>query len=322
MPHCTEGKRMKKQFDFIGNRKKFFALSLVLIVVIALCAAIFGVEMDIQFRGGAMLTYSFSGDVDANTLAEDVMLSFGESASTLMGNDVATGRKTITISLAGNSTVQPETVSAFADILNEKYVDNDFEQLSLNIVNPTMGNEFFLKCIVAVVLASLLILIYISLRFKNIGGLSAGAMAVVALVHDLIIVFGVFVIAQIPLNSNFIAAMLVILGYSINDTVVVYDRVRENKKLYGKTMGVEQLVNLSINQSLKRSINTTISTVLALGTVCVVSGIYGLTSIFTFALPLIVGMISGVYSTIFIAGPLWVTWMKHKENSPKKSTKK
>ncbi len=313
---------MKKQFKFIDNRKKFFALSLVLLIAIAVFSLVFGVEMDIQFKGGAMLTYSYNGEVNTTDLQAQVVESFGPSASIRTGDDVATGRKTVTISLAGNSTVAPETVSEFAQVLNETYADNDFEQLSLNIVNPTMGNEFFVKCIVAVVLASLLILAYISVRFKNIGGISAGVMAVVALVHDLIIVFGVFVIAQIPLNSNFIAAMLVILGYSINDTVVVYDRIRENRKLYGKTMKVAELVNLSINQSLKRSINTTISTVLALGTVCVVSGVFGLTSIFTFALPLIVGMVSGVYSTIFIAGPLWVTWVEYKENKGKKSKRK
>ncbi len=312
---------MKKQFNFIDNRKKFFALSGVLIILIAVFSLVIGVEMDIQFRGGAILTYSYDGDISMDNFNSDVIDAFG-SGTTGTGNDVATGRNTVTISLAGNSTVSPEQVSAFAETLSTEYADNGFEQLSLNIVNPIMGNEFFARCIVAVVLASLLILAYISIRFKNIGGLSAGAMAVVALIHDLIIVFGVFVIAQIPLNSNFIAAMLVILGYSINDTVVVYDRIRENKKLYGKTMQVGELVNLSINQSLKRSINTTISTVLALGTVCVVSGIFGLTSIFTFALPLIVGMISGVYSTIFIAGPLWVTWMQRSESKGKKQSKK
>ncbi len=309
---------MKKQLNIIGNSKKFFIFSAVLIVLIAAFSIFFGVEMDIQFRGGAILTYSYDGDIVLSDFNSDVIDAFG-SGDLSTGNDIASARKTVTISLAGNSTVSPEEVSAFAEVLNTNYADNNFEQLSLNIVNPSMGNEFFVKCIVAVVLASILILIYISVRFKNIGGLSAGVMAVIALLHDLIIVFGVFAIAQIPLNSNFIAAMLVILGYSINDTVVVYDRVRENRKLYGKTMKVAQLVNLSINQSLKRSINTTISTVLALGTVCVVSAIFGLTSIFTFALPLIIGMISGVYSTIFIAGPLWVVYMQKKEkNKPAK----
>ena len=185
-------------------------------------------------------------------------------------------------------------------------------------MDPTIGKEFFAKSIVAVVAASLLILVYIAVRFKKIGGWPAGSMAVVALVHDLIVVYGVFVVMRIPLNGNFIAALLTILGYSINDTVVIYDRVRENRQLYGNSMDFATLVNNSINQSLRRSINTTISTLLALGTVCVVSVVFGLDSIFTFAFPLIIGMISGVYSTICIAGPLWVEWELHKKAKPRK----
>ncbi len=303
---------MKNNFDIVGNKRKFFTASLIAIILIIGVSIIFGVPMDIEFRGGALMTYSYTGDINTDELATASSDIFGTAVSVQTGQDIATNTKTVTISAQGTETVKPEAIENFAAMLSENYADNSFEQLEINNVNPTMGAEFFAKCIVAVALASLLILLYISFRFKKIGGWSAGIMAVVALVHDMIIVYGVFVIARIPLDSNFIAAMLVILGYSINDTVVVYDRVRENGQLHGKSMTFDKMVNLSINQSLKRSINTTISTVLALGTVCVVSLIYGLDSIFTFALPLIVGMISGVYSTIFIAGPLWVVWKTRK----------
>ncbi len=299
---------MKKQFDVVGNRKKFFIFSSVLIVIIVLFSAVFGVQMDIEFKGGAIMTYSYTGELSADAFKGVAETTFGAGLSVQMGSDIATNTQTATINMPGSSTVTPQTIEAFSTVLVESFPDNTFEQLYIDNVNPSMGAEFFAKCIVAVVLASVLILAYISVRFKKIGGFSAGVMAIVALVHDLIIVFGVFVIGRIPLDSNFIAAMLVILGYSINDTVVVYDRVRENEQLLGKTISFDKMVNLSINQSLKRSINTTISTVLALGAVCVVSLVFGLDSIFTFALPLIVGMVSGVYSTIFIAGPLWVTW--------------
>ena len=136
----------------------------------------------------------------------------------------------------------------------------------------------------------------------------AGVMAIIALINDLTVVFGVFVVLRIPLSGNFIAAMLTILGYSINDTVVMYDRIRENEGLYGKKLGFESLVNASINQSLRRSVNTTLTTCMALLTVCVVSVLFGLDSIFTFALPLMIGMISGLYTSLFITTSLWVTW--------------
>ncbi len=313
---------MKNSYNIVGNRNKFFAFSLIVIAVIIAVSVFFGVPMDIEFKGGALLTYSYSGDLDAQEFraqAEDV---FDTVVTVQTGQDIATNTKTVTINAQGTQTIQPESIENFATMLDESYAENNFNQLEINNVNPVMGAEFFAKCIVAVIMASILILIYISIRFKKIGGWSAGVMAVVALVHDLIIVYGVFVIARIPLDSNFIAAMLVILGYSINDTVVVYDRVRENGLLVGKNMPFDKMVNLSINQSLKRSINTTISTVLALGAVCVVSLIYGLDSIFTFALPLIIGMISGVYSTIFIAGPLWVVWKTRKITKTNKAVQK
>ncbi|MEG0896740.1 MAG: protein translocase subunit SecF, partial [Ruthenibacterium sp.] len=292
---------MKKQYDIVGNRKKYFIFSIAMILFIFVYAAIFGVKMDIQFKGGAMLTYSYTGEVDGKAIGKEVDAILGSDASVQMGDNIATGMKTLTITMPGTQTMDTATVEKLSQTLLSEYSTNDFKQLSMNNVNATMGKEFFAKCIFAIVLAFVLILVYIAIRFKKIGGWPAGSMAIIALFHDLIIIFGVFVIAGIPLNSNFIAATLTILGYSINDTVVIYDRVRENRQLFGNKTPFAELVNTSINQSLRRSINTTVTTILALGTVCVVAGIFGLDSIFTFAFPLIIGMISGVYSTVCIA---------------------
>ena len=203
--------------------------------------------------------------------------------------------------------------------LNEQYPDNNFVQNEVSNVDATIGKEFLLKSVVALVAACVLILLYVAYRFRKIGGLKAGSTAIVALLHDMFVVFGVFVLLRIPLNGNFIAALLTILGYSINDTVVIYDRIRENSALYGKKqMSLVELVNLSVNQSFARSLMTSITTCLALGVVCVVSVIYRLDSIYSFAFPLLFGMVSGVYSTICIATPLWVDW-KNKKKAAKKA---
>lgn len=307
------------KYNIIGNRKKFFILSSVVIAFIIVFCIIFGISMDIQFKGGAMLTYGYQGELDIKTVENEIKTVLGFGAGLQTGSNVATDEKTLIISMPGTETVTTEELEKISKLFSEKYDDNKVEQLTVSNVNPTIGGEFFAKSIVGVVAASLLILLYISFRFKKIGGWPAGSMAVVALIHDVIVIFGVFVIMRIPLNGNFIAALLTILGYSINDTVVIYDRIRENRVLYGSKVPFEELVNSSINQSLRRSINTTVSTVLALGTVCVVSVIFGLDSIFTFAFPLIIGMISGVYSTICIAGPLWVEWENHKAKKGKKT---
>ena len=213
-----------------------------------------------------------------------------------------------------------EQLDSMIETLNTTYPDNQFVQQEVSNVNPTIGNEFLAKSVVAVVAACVRILVYVAVRFRRIGGWSAGAMAIVALLHDMFVVYGVFVLLRIPLNGNFIAAMLTILGYSINDTVVIYDRIRENTGLYGKKMSLPELVNLSINQSFGRSMMTSITTCIALAIVCVVSIIFKLDSIFTFAVPLLFGMVSGVYSTMCIATQLWVSYKTRKAApAPKKA---
>ncbi|MDD4850333.1 MAG: protein translocase subunit SecF [Gemmiger sp.] len=297
--------------NFVGNRKKYYIFSCCLIAFVLIYAAIFGVSMDVEFKGGAMLTLGYQGEVSLDAVQTTVKDSVGQRNLTFQtGTDIA-GNQTLTITLPGTETLSTEQLDGLLTTLNSAYPDNAFTQNSVSNVNPTIGREFFIKSLVAVAAACLLILVYVAIRFRKIGGWPAGAMAVVALLHDMFVVFGVFVVFRIPLNGNFIAAMLTILGYSINDTVVIYDRVRENTSLYGKKMPIAQLVNLSINQSFSRSLMTTVTTCLALGVVCVVAAVYKLESIYTFAMPLMFGMVSGVYSTICIATQLWVDWQEH-----------
>ena len=305
--------------NFIGNRKKFYTFSCALIAVVLVFCAVFGVKMDVEFKGGSMITLAYEGDVDLNDLKSAIGSELGKSDLTLQTGSDISGNQTLTVTLPGSDTLTTEQLDNLLASMNEQYPDNNFAQNEVSNVDATIGNEFLLKSAVALVAACVLILLYVAYRFRKIGGLKAGSTAIVALLHDMFVVFGVFVILRIPLNGNFIAALLTILGYSINDTVVIYDRIRENSALYGKKqMSLAELVNLSINQSFARSLMTSITTCLALGVVCVISVIYRLDSIYSFAFPLLFGMVSGVYSTICIATPLWVDW-KNKKKAPKKA---
>ena len=300
--------------NFVGNRKKYYAFSGVLIAVVVLFSFVFGVKLAVEFKGGTMLTLGYQNEIDLEAVETTIETATGQTDLTLQtGTDIA-GNQTLTVTMPGSDNMTTEEVGALLTTLNEQYPDNAFDENEINNVNPTIGKEFLLKSVVAVVTACLLILVYVAYRFRKVGGLEGGATAIVALLHDLIIVYGVFVLLRIPLNGNFIAAMLTILGYSINDTVVIYDRIRENSALYGKRqMSRGELVNLSINQSFGRSLMTSITTCVALGVVCVVSIVFKLESIFTFALPLLFGMISGVYSTVCIASQLWLDWQQRKK---------
>ena len=305
---------------FIPNRKKFYGFSCALIAVVLVFCGVFGVHMDVEFKGGSMVTLAYQGEADLNALKSTISGELNQSNLTLQTGSDISGSQTLTVTLPGSQTLTTEQLDSLLTTLNEQFPDNAFTQNEVSNVDATIGKEFLLKSVVALVAACVLIMLYVAYRFRRIGGFKAGATAVVALLHDLFVVFGVFVILRIPLNGNFIAAMLTILGYSINDTVVIYDRIRENSALYSKKqLSLPELVNLSINQSFSRSLMTTITTCCALGVVCAVSIVYRLDSIYTFAFPLLFGMISGVYSTICIATPLWVDWKQRKKAAGKKN---
>ena len=306
--------------NFIGNRKKFYTFSCALIAIVLVFCAVFGVKMDVEFKGGSMVTLSYEGDVDLPSLKSEIGSQLGQSDLTLQTGSDISGNQTLTVTLPGSQTLTTEQLDDMLTAINEAHPENNFEQNEVSNVNATIGKEFLFKSLVALVAACVLILAYVAFRFRKIGGLKAGSTAIVALLHDMFVVFGVFVLLRIPLNGNFIAALLTILGYSINDTVVIYERIRENSALYSKKqMGLAELVNLSVNQSFSRSLMTSITTCLALGVVCVVSVIYRLDSIYTFAFPLLFGMVSGVYSTICIATPLWVDWKSKKKAAKKEA---
>jgi preprotein translocase subunit SecF len=160
---------------------------------------------------------------------------------------------------------------------------------------------------VAVLITAILVVIYVGIRFRKIGGVSAALTALVALVLDVLVTFFVCVFFRLQIDSNYIAVVLTMLGYSLNDTIVVYDSVRENKKI-GENLTLAEMVNKSLGDVLARNIVTTTTTVLAVITIIVVSEIYGLTSLRTFAIPMVFGLVSGCISSLFIATPLWVRW--------------
>ena len=304
----------KKPVDFVALRKRFLTVSSCLMAAIVLCAVVFGVRLDTEFTGGAMITLRYEDSFALSDVQATAAEALGSKDLTLQtGENVATGEQTLKISMPGTETVTTDEVQTLLDSLNEQYPENAFAQLSLSNVSAAMGTKFLQKSLVAVVFALAVILLYIAFRFKNIGGLTGGMMAVLALLNDLMVVFGTFVLLRTPLDGNFIAAMLTILGYSINDTVVVYDRIRENRSLMGKKATFEELVNQSVNQSARRTIITTVTTVMALAVMCIISKLYGLDSIFTFAFPLMMGMLSGVYTSLCVSTSAWVLWIERKQ---------
>ena len=303
---------MTARFNFIKNSKKFYIISSVAVAVIILCSFIIRPQLDIQFRGGSMITYSYTGGIDINAFAQTAESLLNERVSVRESTDIATQTTTLVVSLPGTRSLSSEQMASFTQGLQDAYPSNNLQSMQISNVDPTIGREFFSKCLVAVTFASILLVLYIALRFSKIGGMSAGVFAVLALLHDVVIAYGAFVVFQIPIDDNFIAVILTILGYSINDTIVIYDRIRENKRLMGGKTPVAEFVNASLNQCIRRSVNTAVTSIAAMIIISVVAYFYNVSSIQSFALPMVFGLIAGTFSTLCIAGPLWVKWQEYK----------
>lgn len=301
------------KIDFYKKRRIFLIITLSVLAVGIVLNVLFGTKLDIAFKGGTIISYSYEGDIPANDIAavaEDVL---GVSVSTAEKQDYVTQMKSVEITYSTKESLSTEKQNELTSALEEKYPDNQVVLLKTNSVDPQMGKEFLQKCMVAIVLAVVFMLIYVAIRFRKIGGLSAGVCALIGLATCIAIVYFIFVALKFPINDNFIAVVLTIIGYALNDTVVVFDRVRENRKLMGPKVGAVEIVNKSINNCLTRTIYTSVTTTVSVLIVCIVALIGNISSIISFAVPLLVGVAIDVYATNCISLPLWAKYQDMKE---------
>ncbi len=298
-----------KQFNFFGSSRTYFMISAVILVVGLVASMVMGPKLDIQFAGGAMIRYSVDGTgYDAESIAGTISEQMGLDSSVSVNQDMATGQENVTVSFAGNKSLTPDQQAQVATVLSDAFDQATFTLLESNSVDATMGAKFFQKCMVCFVLTAILLLVYIALRFKKIGGLSAGLTAIVALLHDVLIAFFVFVIFGMSINDIFIAVVLTLLGYSLNSTIVIYDRVRENKRKNGPRANFADTMNESLNQTLGRTLLTSLTTFLALVVVLAVAGVFSISTVVSFSLPMLVGVAAGCFSSQFIAPNLFALW--------------
>ncbi len=318
----------KFNINFVGNLKKYLICSGAIFLIGLICFVTMGVELDITFKGGSRFTYSYQGDINTEKVkkvADDVLKIKTDVSQSTSALDA--GSSKIVISAAGvvendkkdskeDSKEDSEKLTVQQQLekkLQEKFPKNKIKEEETKVIDSSIAGGFYTKSLVAIILSAVLVVIYVGIRFRKIGGVSAAAFAWLALIHDVIIAFFACVIFRLPIDTNFMAVVLTILGYSLNDTIIIYDRIRENRRKAG--MGnFTDVVNLSINQTLTRSLVTTITTFIAVVVVAVVAEFFGLTTLRSFAIPMAVGMVSGSYSSICLAGPLWVKWVGFRYN--------
>lgn len=286
----------------VEKTKIWFTISLILIVIGIGFMVTKGLNFGIDFKGGTLIeinmgktfTESEKKDIDA------IIKKYDKGASTNTANNFTE------IDVKSNSqNLNESNVKKMVNEIKKKYTKASLK--SQERIGAVIGNELKTKALTAVILATIAMLIYVGIRFEFKFGLAA----IIALVHDVLITLSFYAIFRVQLDSPFIAAILTIVGYSINDTIVVFDRIRENMKKMRKA-DINEVTNVSINQTMTRSINTVITTLFTIIAVTIF-----VPPVRSFGKPLIVGILSGCYSSIFIASPMWVFLKKHLKGKKK-----
>lgn len=283
-----------KKVDFVSNRKLFFGISSSLLIAGAVVIAIFGLKLGVDYQGGTNITVASKEELTVQQIEESLnKLNLNAEEINLLNNDLGAS-----IILKGE--LSKETSAEVKD-----YFENKYEIApNISVISHIVKKELTKNAIYAVIIAILGIIIYMTLRFK----LSYAIAAIVALLHDIFIVIGFFALFRIEINVTFIAAILAILGYSINDTIVAFDKIREHYKA-NPNESKRNIVNISLRETLLRSLYTSITTLLPV----IALIIFGSFEIINFNVAMFVGLIAGTYSSIFIASQLWIyleNWLK------------
>lgn len=295
----------------------FIAISSALLVIFLALFIMNGIVLDVSFRGGTRMSIECEQKIDANAagvllekaLNKKVNASLMETYSS---DSTAAKIIMLRIDVASKDPLTDVEEKLVRDTLKENYpVKLDSNKNEVVSITASIGRETLEKGLLAVLISSLLILFYVAWRFSIMSGFSAAICAVIALLHDVGMMLGVYVIFRMPFNDVFIAAILTVIGYSINDTIIIYDRIRENSNNMKKS-SMGSIVNASIWQTLSRSINTMLTTLISIVVLYIFSAINSIPSLKDFSFSLMIGVTAGGYSSIFIAATLWLMWRENR----------
>lgn len=297
-----------KALDFVGKRWIYFAISLVLIVggfvMMGVNKAQTGnpLNLSLDFVGGTSMTVTFNEQKSLSELETDIIPEMEKIAGSAVQPQPVQNSTDVVFKTNALDVTKRDAIE---EMLLDKYgVEN--EQIVMETIGGTISKETTVKTFASVCVAMVCMLIYIAIRFKNI---SFGAGGVLALLHDVLVVLAFYAAAKVSVGSTFIACMLTLVGYSINATIVVYDRIRENRSQMGSGADLKDVINRSITQTLSRSIFTSLTTFIMVAALYVL----GVTAIREFALPLMVGIVCGTYSSVFLAGSMYYMMQKNKK---------
>ena len=297
-------------YDIIGKRKLWFSISGLVVAASIVILAVWGVRLGIDFTGGSILEVSYTNQRPDTTIVAEALSDIDLGSLKIQPS----GEKDYIIRFeAIEEATHQEILGKLRDISIEGVEGNELTELRFEAVGPVIGNELKSKAIQAIALVLIFIVLYIAYAFRKVSKPVAswkyGVAAIIALAHDILIITGIFSVLGhygiVEIDILFVTALLTILGFSVHDTIVTFDRTRENL-FKNQDKKFNEIVNISVNQTIVRSINTSVTTLLVLLAIYFLGG----SSIDDFVLALILGVLIGTYSSIFIASPLLTLWRK------------
>lgn len=297
--------------NFLKYRYIWIAISLIMIIGGISYGLLTGYKFDIDFMGGTRIQVDLKTEFDNNEIADIVNDIIGTKP---LVQKMSGGESSVSIT---TDVISEEQSLKIVEALKEKFPNMD--EPSTRNIQPAFGKNLIESSLLAIIVSMLFILIYVGIRFKTLG-ITAAITALLSLVHDVLVIISFYGIFKLPINSSFVAVILTIIGYSINDTIILYDRIRENKRKVTKSTDLENTINDSINQTMPRTINTTFTTLTAILVVLIFANIYNQQVLMEFALPLTIGLVAGSYSSIFVATSIW--YMLDKRRAKKASIKR
>lgn len=282
--------------DFLKYRYVAIVFSLLVIIGGITYGLLTGYKFDIDFKGGVVIETDIKEEFDNNEMQNLIKNITGESP---LIQKTTGGENRVTITL---EPISSEQETAVIEALKDKY--KNMEEPSTRNIQPAYGKDLINSALLAIGVSVVLILIYICIRFKTLG-VSAAISAIIALLHDTLFLIAVYGIFKFPINSVFVAVALTIIGYSINDTIVIYDRIRENKRKLNLAKDLKKTINTSLSECMTRTIYTSLTTVAVVIVMYILAALNGQQVLMQFSLPLVIGVLVGTYSSIFIATSLW-----------------
>ena len=297
--------RTERRYNFLDKSKKYSIISGIVVFAIIVLTLVFGARYDSVMGKGAVAEYAYTGSLSTAEVRKNVKNTTGADVSVQLGTQQETQETIFTVTFSGKEITDTMLKDATAS-LQSSFSDNAISPLAQVKSDTSLGKGFALKAVMAFVVGAILVLLYFALRYRKLAGWTAGATAVLALLHNAVILYGVYLILRFPLGGEFIAALLTTMFFTLHSIFATYDRIEEDNKVLGLRLPIRQVALKSMNQSIPRALSVMLFAAGVLLIMMIVGFIFSISSFIVYSIPTLIGLLTACYATAFIASPIWI----------------